>query len=854
MKLVLTFVLSLIPATVALAQWQAVGPNAIPQSSGPTGCGKLQAFAVDFADPQIMYAGGGIGPGNSGPSAESGVFKTTDGGNTWVSVDSGITDPMVDALWIDQANPDTVLAGTWFQGIFRTTNSGSSWVLQGKLGATTAFVQRGDSLYAAVSGGVAISTDDGSTWITIKSTSSPVRAIAVSGSALYAGLDDGDILFQASPTSAWQTVLSEPNHTMWSLACDPTSLQVVYAIEWDNYQPSLYVSTNSGTNWTSLSPPGYNNAAQVVTVDNSGRVYAGFDGSLYVSSDKGGTWTAVPGEHWDTRFLLALPGQPGKLVVGSDQGMYLTSDGGSSWVGLNDHINSSLINSVAINGSSILTTVQDYSPMASFDSGSSWEQFWGGAPPYGENGVTLFNPGNPSYAYEYTTSGFQCSTDGGTTFKSVSGIQWTFAGQNNMIAVDRLNPSTAYAISNDGIHRSSDWGVTWSKLSWSFTNPSLILVSPSDSRTIFVGTQGPALYVTHDGGSTWTQSNLNLTGASGYPIALDIDPANSNIVLIGMTWAPNGNGGGIRISIDGGVTFGTDDAGLDSSYGGTGAGWASAIQFNPDANTEQVALATQTGIYISLPGGPWTNITGNVVPKWFTDLAWSTNYLYASTYGEGVLRRLISSLPTDLSLPVQATDFVAKASAGSVTLSWRTQSEVDNAGFNVLRRGPADKGWADTTAFELIASYSNDDALKGMGTSTIGRSYSFTDTRVQSGKTYQYRIQSVSMEGTVKDLTTLSVTIDIPDAYALYQNFPNPFNPTTTISFDLKENSAVKLSIFNVLGARVQEFDLGRMSAGTYSQNVDMSHLASGVYFYRIEALGNDAERFTAMKKMMLIK
>ena len=94
----------------------------------------------------------------------------------------------------------------------------------------------------------------------------------------------------------------------------------------------------------------------------------------------------------------------------------------------------------------------------------------------------------------------------------------------------------------------------------------------------------------------------------------------------------------------------------------------------------------------------------------------------------------------------------------------------------------------------------------------------------------------------------------VPKNYLLSQNYPNPFNPTTTIRFDLKTNSTVRFSIFNVLGQRVQEFDLGRLGAGSYSQTVDMSRFASGVYFYRLEAMASDGERFAEMKKMVLIK
>jgi hypothetical protein len=210
---------------------------------------------------------------------------------------------------------------------------------------------------------------------------------------------------------------------------------------------------------------------------------------------------------------------------------------------------------------------------------------------------------------------------------------------------------------------------------------------------------------------------------------------------------------------------------------------------------------------------------------------------------------------SDNSLAVDATSFAAKADVESVTLTWKTQSEVDNAGFNILRQGPGE------TSFKLIASYTSNDNLKGMGISSSGRSYDFTDTKVKSGLTYQYKIQSVSTKGTTKDLTTLSVTVDIPKTYALYQNYPNPFNPSTTIRFDLKQTSTVTLEIYNVLGQRVEYWNYGTMDAGRYNENVNLDAFASGVYYYKLvasglepTAVGSNGQKFTATKKLLLVK
>jgi hypothetical protein len=88
-----------------------------------------------------------------------------------------------------------------------------------------------------------------------------------------------------------------------------------------------------------------------------------------------------------------------------------------------------------------------------------------------------------------------------------------------------------------------------------------------------------------------------------------------------------------------------------------------------------------------------------------------------------------------------------------------------------------------------------------------------------------------------------------PGEFGLDQNYPNPFNPSTEIRFALPEDSHVQLKVFNSLGQEVQTLINQMAPAGNHSVKLDAKNLASGVYFYRIQAGG-----FTAMKKMMLLK
>ncbi len=76
----------------------------------------------------------------------------------------------------------------------------------------------------------------------------------------------------------------------------------------------------------------------------------------------------------------------------------------------------------------------------------------------------------------------------------------------------------------------------------------------------------------------------------------------------------------------------------------------------------------------------------------------------------------------------------------------------------------------------------------------------------------------------------------IPEAYALRQNFPNPFNPSTEILFDLPEDATVSLVVYDVLGREVARLVQEELRAGTHRARFDARNLPSGVYFYRIQA------------------
>ena len=90
---------------------------------------------------------------------------------------------------------------------------------------------------------------------------------------------------------------------------------------------------------------------------------------------------------------------------------------------------------------------------------------------------------------------------------------------------------------------------------------------------------------------------------------------------------------------------------------------------------------------------------------------------------------------------------------------------------------------------------------------------------------------------------------DLPSDFSLSQNFPNPFNPTTSITFDVPRRSSLRLAVYDVLGRKVMTLSEGVYEAGSYSVNADFSRHASGIYIYRLEA-----GSFIQVRKLVVAK
>jgi hypothetical protein len=91
--------------------------------------------------------------------------------------------------------------------------------------------------------------------------------------------------------------------------------------------------------------------------------------------------------------------------------------------------------------------------------------------------------------------------------------------------------------------------------------------------------------------------------------------------------------------------------------------------------------------------------------------------------------------------------------------------------------------------------------------------------------------------------------VEIPTAFNLEQNFPNPFNPETNIRFSIPIESDVRVTVFDVLGSEVAQLINEKMTPGTYTVNFKVNNISSGIYFYRFES-----RDFIQTKKMIYLR
>jgi hypothetical protein len=187
-------------------------------------------------------------------------------------------------------------------------------------------------------------------------------------------------------------------------------------------------------------------------------------------------------------------------------------------------------------------------------------------------------------------------------------------------------------------------------------------------------------------------------------------------------------------------------------------------------------------------------------------------------------------------VPVELTSFSYVILEGKIKLEWQTATELNNLGFEIQKLSNEFSEWY-TIGF-----------VRGNGTTSDITDYSFIDDNPLLEKN-KYRLKQVDYDGAYKFSEEITVEYTIPSSFKLGQNFPNPFNPTTSIRYEISSTQFVTLEVYDVLGREVATLVNEEKPAGTYKVDFNASSLSSGVYIYTLKVNG-----VTISRQMILLK
>ena len=186
---------------------------------------------------------------------------------------------------------------------------------------------------------------------------------------------------------------------------------------------------------------------------------------------------------------------------------------------------------------------------------------------------------------------------------------------------------------------------------------------------------------------------------------------------------------------------------------------------------------------------------------------------------------------TDQSLPVSLQKFNALPGDRKVTLTWITESETENLGFNLYRK---------TSNYQYRKI--NDILIDGHGSTSEMHEYSYTDHDVVNGVTYRYKIENVDYSGktelhniVVTATPTVQKIKSCVNAFRLQPCYPNPFNPETTLCFELTETANVYIRVYNLQGKIVTTLTTSSYQPGEYNlswngTDAKNRQVSSGIY------------------------
>ena len=616
------------PAAGGVNFWTPIGPDG----------GSINALAASPAQQGLLYAGSSDG---------SGLYRSEDGGASWVRVSRGL-DVFVTAVLADPQAPATVYVLANLR-LWKSLDAGATWTaappLKGQVGIESLAIdpRTPANLYAGTTSGVWKSADGGATWRKLPAGDGNFTAIAVdpsSPSTVYAlalfGVFGGKLLRSADSGATWAErgaglpLARADDFTPVQLAVDPAAVPGTVYVSFQAFGVGLnFRSADAGGSWTQAAPDGYPLAV------GQGVIYAG----AVKSTDGGATWTAAAAAPGKPLVLVAAPGSATTLYAGTLQrGVLKSGDAAVTWQAASSGLFATSVVALAIDPldhevlyASVARAAQGPGVLKSSNGGEQWELV---GSPFGADypQQLIIDPVTPATLYAVSQRGFAKSTDGGNSWESgCFGV--------NQLAIDPVHPSNLYAIGvlafqpgctfDCSALKSTDGGNSWS--CFGIAGPFLlaIYVAPGTPSTLygFGIFESPhdmlhfGLFRSADAGLTWKRVDAGLHtngGRDDFFFTLAIDPTDANRVFVSVLQ-------GVFRTTDGGKSWVKADHKLPlNGYGGVNA---RILAIDPHAPA--IVYATgDFGVYRSANGGQtWQPIVGGLPPYAFFSTGPSTGVL-----------------------------------------------------------------------------------------------------------------------------------------------------------------------------------------------------------------------------------
>jgi len=617
----------------------------------------IGAITIDPKNPKTVWVGTGESWTRNSTSIGDGVYKSTDGGDTWTNV--GLKESeRIGGILIDPTNSDIVyvaaLGKLWSdsddRGLYKTTDGGKSWtkILKGANSSTGCatlsldphnpqviyagmwdfrrqgwtFRSGGDGPDAPSSSGLFKSTDGGASWTELTAQS----AIGL-------------------PAKPWGRV---------AVGVAPAKPTVVYAfIEGVPPANALYRSDDSGLTWTALDRsqnmiwrPFYF-AKLDVDPKNENKIYKA-GGSLIASNDGGQSFSNISGgAHGDFHCVWINPNNTDYLITGDDGGLWYSYDGGNRWWKA-DNLPISQFYHVSVDMDlpyHVYGGLQDNSSWvgdSSYPGGitsSRWENMYGG------DGFWMFpDPSDRDYLYAESQGGEIARVNRQTLeARNIKPLPQYREGKlrynwNTPIHLSPTEKGTVY-IGAQFLFRSRDHGQTWERISPDLTtnNPEkqkqeqsggvsidnsyaemhttiyAIAESPKNPSLIWVGTDDGNVQITRDGGKTWTNVIANIPDLPKSAWVTSLEPSHFDEGTAYATFDLH-TFGDMRPFVFKTSDFGKSWTSL-SGPGGSMRGFAHVVKEDL-VNRDLLFVGTEFGLWISLDGGKqWAQYKGGELPN-----------------------------------------------------------------------------------------------------------------------------------------------------------------------------------------------------------------------------------------------